>query len=179
MTGDPPMPTEDPGEQLAGMSIWAIPGLVDDPTHPEIGAVGVLTVVPARPVSTRDAYPGADEVDVIVSQLLGRGFGLLTSPDVSQLVALPVLEGVIAALRGDDSQLRITDRGVAVYDGQMGPVPPGWHASVRRVGRLTVVVSTRLDLYAEDRAGQIAAACAAGAVVGAQIPMDGDPAEAG
>jgi hypothetical protein len=31
------MPTEDPGEQQAGMSIWAIPGLVDDPAHPSLG----------------------------------------------------------------------------------------------------------------------------------------------
>jgi hypothetical protein len=76
------MSSDDPREKLPAVSIWAVPGLVDDPDYPEVGLVPVLTVVPSIAVSTSDDYPGVDSVDVIVTELLGRGFGLLVSPEV-------------------------------------------------------------------------------------------------
>ncbi|MDT7619508.1 MAG: hypothetical protein QOF99_409 [Pseudonocardiales bacterium] len=166
------MSSDDPREKLPAVSIWAVPGLVDDPDNPEVGLVPLLTVVPSIAVSTSDDYPGADSVDVIVTELLGRGFGLLVSPEVGELSALLVLRDASAALHGNGTLLRITDRDVALYDGELGPTPQGWHACVRRRSQLVVLVSSAIDLYAGDRVEQIAAA---GAVVGAQVPMVANP----
>lgn len=165
------MPSDDPPDLASGMTIWAVPGLVEDPEDPAPGAVAVLTVVPSVSVHTADGYPGADPVDVIASGLLGRGFALLVAPEVAQLVALPVLRDATAVLDEAQHWLRITDETAALYDGELAPVPPGWSAAVHRRGLLVVVISAAVDFAAVDRAAQVAAACAAGAVVGAQIQL--------
>ncbi len=171
VTGDQLMPSDDPPDLASGMTIWAVPGLVEDPEDPAPGAVAVLTVVPSVSVHTADGYPGADPVDVIASGLLGRGFALLVAPEVAQLVALPVLRDATAVLDEAQHWLRITDETAALYDGELAPVPPGWSAAVHRRGLLVVVISAAVDFAAVDRAAQVAAACAAGAVVGAQIQL--------
>jgi hypothetical protein len=86
-----------------------------------------------------------------------------------------VLRDASAALHGNDTLLRIADRDVALYDGELGPTPQGWHACVRRRSQLVVLVSSAIDLYTGDRVEQIAAACTAGAVAGAQVPVAADP----
>ncbi len=157
------MPGDDPFDLGSGVTIWGVPGLVDDPTDPETGAVAVLTVVLSASVYTADDYPGADPVDVIASGLLGRGFALLAAPDVAALVALPVLRDATAVLDEPRHWLRITDAKAALYDGGLGPVAPGWSATVHRRRLLVVLISAAVDLAALDKA-----------VVGAQIQLAPD-----
>ncbi len=136
--------------------------------------MAVLTVVPSVSVYTADDYLGADPVDVIASGLLGRGFALLAAPEVAALVSLPVLRDATAVLDEPRHWLRITDEDAALYDGELGPVPPGSSASVRSRQLLVVLISTAVDFASVDRAAQVATACAAGAVVAAKIKLAPD-----
>ncbi len=167
MAGDGPWDLAD------AMTIWAVPGLVDDPAHPALGSVAVVTVIPSMTVHTRDDYPDADVVDMIASGLLARGFALLGGPEVHQLLELPVLSDSRAELRERDARLRITDGDSALYEGGLGQAPAGWAAAARRRGRLVVLVSAAVEPHATDRAARVAQACAAGAVVAAQVEVAG------
>jgi hypothetical protein len=163
------MAGDDPWDLADAVTIWAVPGLVDAPADPALGSVAVVTIVPSMTVHTRDDYPGADVVDVIASGLLARGFALLGGPEVHQLLELPVLADSRAELRDQDTRLRITDGDSALYEGGLGKAPEGWSAAARRRGRL--VACAAVEAHATDRAAQVAHACAAGAVVAAQIEM--------
>ena len=167
------MAGEDPHDLADAMTIWAVPGVVGNPAHPELGSVAVLTIIPSFTLHTGDDYPGADTVNVVTSALLGRGFGLLSGPDVSELLALPVLADSHVELSEQDSLVRITDGDSALYDGGLGTTPPGWAASAKRRGLLVVMFSSEVDPETSDRATQFAQACAAGAVVGALIRLPG------
>jgi hypothetical protein len=68
--------------------------------------------------------------------------------------------------------LEIHEPGGVFYDGDLGEgSPQGWQQTLRRRGRLVVLVGSTLALDLGDRYGQLTAASRAGEVVGAQLPL--------
>jgi hypothetical protein len=68
--------------------------------------------------------------------------------------------------------LEIHEPGGGFYDGDLGEsLPPGWQRTLRRRGRLVVLVGSALAHDMGDRYGQLIAASRPGGVVGAQLPM--------
>lgn len=172
MTNDEPI---DPDLAAAlddeKLTLWASPGLLDDPDRPDLGQLAVLALVPSIIVQARP-QPGAELIDVLTSSLLGSGFGLLARVEPVDLVALPVLDQWSALLDRDGGLLRITEPDGTLYDGDLGPAPPdGWHDALRHRGRLIVIFATGVDIGADDRGDRVDGAAAEGRIVGAQLPL--------
>jgi hypothetical protein len=160
---------ESLGEEL---TIWASPGVVSDVGRPDLGEVSVLTCVPSLSAHVRDEHPSAELVDVIATGLLAQGFALLTGDDPTTLTALPVVAGWTAQLSSDGRLMRVGDTAGALYDGDLGAAPPdGWHAALRRRGRVVVLVGSGIDLFGAGRTARIADARRAGTMVGAQVRL--------
>ncbi|MEV1294900.1 hypothetical protein [Pseudonocardia sp. NPDC049635] len=126
-----------------------------------------MTVTFSITVTTADPHPGADPVDAITADLIGRGFTLLTGHGPPALQPAPELPGWWADLHQE--RLQITAHGETFYDGDLGPaVPHGWHHTARARGRLTILTATELDLQRPDRGEQTHHAMHAGRLVAAQ-----------
>ncbi len=167
-SGDP----IDPADLADVLTIWASPGIIEDPARPDLGPVAVLTLVPQMTVHTADDYAGAEPVDLIVSDLLRSGFGLLSRLDPAELTDLPTLDGWAAQLDPDGQRMRIVEPGGTFYDGDLGAAPPAsWHDALHRRGRLVALFGSAVDIGAADRGERINDAAAGGGVVGAQLPV--------
>jgi hypothetical protein len=153
------------------MTISASPGTIEDHTRPDIGPVAMLTATPSVSVHTSDDHAGAEVVDLVASSLLRWGFALVTAIEPAELAA-PAAARLARAARphrssAADSRAR---RGVLRRD--LGETtPPGWQQTLRRRGRLVVLVGSTLALDRGDRYGQLTAASRAGEIVGAQLPL--------
>lgn len=155
----------------AAMTIAASPGLVEDHTRPDIGPIAVLTMTPSISVHTSDDRAGAELVVLVASSLLGCGFDLVTAIEAADLAGLPLLPDWRVMLDAAGRLLEIHEPGAGFYDGDLGEsTPPGWHARVRRRGRVVLVGGT-LALDMGDRYAQLSAASRAGEIVGAQLAL--------
>jgi hypothetical protein len=167
-SGDP----IDPAGMADELTIWASPGVIDDPARPDLGPIAVLTLVPSITAYTRDDHPGAEQVDVIISDLLRSGFDLVSRLEAAELVGLPTLGDWSALLEHNGQYLQITKPGGTLYDGDLGAAPPvGWHAALRRRRRLVALVGSAMDIAAVDRGARIDQAAGTGGLVGAQLPL--------
>ncbi|MGH3611183.1 MAG: hypothetical protein ACRDRK_00885 [Pseudonocardia sp.] len=167
-SGDPTDPTDLADE----LTIWASPGVIADPARPDLGSIAVLMLVPSITAHTSDDHPGAEQIDVIISDLLRSGFGLVSRLEPAELAELPTL-GEWSALLGHNGQyLQITEPGGTLYDGDLGGAPPeGWHAALHRRRRLVALVGSAVDIGAVNRGDRIDQAAGTGGVVGAQLPL--------
>jgi hypothetical protein len=170
-SGDP----IDPADLDDELTIWACPGVLDDPARADLGPIAVLTLVPSITAHTSDGHPGAERIDVIISGLLGSGFGLVSRLQPAELADLPTLDDWSARLDDHGQHLQITQpSGTLLYDGDLGAAPPqGWHAALRQRRRLITLVSSTVHLEALDRGTRIDEAAGSGGVVGAQLPLLG------
>ncbi len=154
------------------LTLSASPGVVTDSSTPGELPWATLTLVPSLGVHTGDEHPGTELVDVVVSMLLGQGFGLLARVQLPDLLDLPVLGGWRALLEPERGRLRIVEPGGVLYDGDVGPAPPaGWHAAARDRGHLIVLVGTGIDAAVVDRVAALQRAAGAGQVIGAHVPL--------
>jgi hypothetical protein len=162
----------DPADLADELTIWASPGVIDDPARPDLGPIAVLTLVPSITAHTSDDHPGAEQIDVIISDLLRSGFGLVSRLEAAELAELPTLGDWSALLDHNGQYLQITKPGGTLYDGDLGAAPPeGWHAALRRRRRLVTLVGSALDIGAVDCGARIDRAAGTGGVVGAQLPF--------
>ncbi|MGH3569238.1 MAG: hypothetical protein ACRDRH_25080 [Pseudonocardia sp.] len=167
-SGDP----IDPAEPADELTIWASPGVIDDPARPDLGPIAVLMLVPSITAHTSDDHPGAEPIDIIVSDLLSSGFTLVSRLVSAELAELPTLGDWSALLDHDRQHLQITGPGGTLYDGDLGAAPPeGWRAALHRRRRLVALVGSAVDIGAVNRGDRIDEAAGTGGVVGAQLPL--------
>lgn len=168
-SGDP----IDPADLADELTISATPGVIDDPARPDLGPIAVLMLVPSITMHTSDDHPGAEQIDVIISDLLRSGFGLVSRLDPAELVELPTLDDWAALLDHDGQNLQITEPGgPSLYDGDLGAAPPDrWHGALHRRQLLVALIGSAVDIGAVDRGDRIDRAAGSGGVVGAQLPL--------
>jgi hypothetical protein len=132
----------------------------DDPAALVLIGPTTTTVAPCAGGDTQNRY---------LSHLLGTGFDLFTDPAAS----LPVLDGLAATFTTDGTLSVRDETGASLYDGEL-PRPAAFDDTVRRTGRLGVVVAYGLRLRNPDRdhVADLCEAMDAGLAVGAAVYLD-------
>jgi hypothetical protein len=153
------------------MTISASPGMVEDHTRPDIGPVAMLTMSPSISLHTSDDHVGAEVVDMVAPSLLRWGFALVTAIEPAELVALPLLPDWDVILDATGHWRSTSPAGCSTTVTSARARHRGWQQTLRRRGRLVVLVGSTLALDLGDRYGQLTAASRAGEVVGAQLPL--------
>ena len=148
-----------------------VPALLHEPEHPDTGLVATLMLIPTQTTFTGDLHPGAEPVTVIVSDLPGRGFGLVASLEPQFLLALPTPRRWSASVDRTARALIISAPGGLLYAGALGvDVTPDWYRAPATRNALAVLVASGVDL-GEVSLASIAIARAAGTVVGALLTL--------
>ena len=164
----------EPAHPTARAVMVGVPALLHEPEHPNAGLVAALTLIPTNTTFTGDLHAGAEPVTVVVSNLLGEGFGLVTSLEPAFLLTLPTPRGWSASVDPDTRALIINAPDGLLYAGALGvDVTPGWYHALATRNVLAVLVASGVE--PADPSGislaSIDTACIAGTVVGALIGL--------
>lgn len=164
-------PMFEPSILNESAGIWAAPGLIIEPSRPELDPVAVLTCLIPLGVRSNDYRPGAESVNLVTSTLLAEGFALVTLLDPTALIELPFLADWSVDLDGEllesaESDNLIDDSGLGLG------TPLNWRQALQRRGHLVLLMASHPD------PGRIANPAAAvdtarreGNMVGAQVSV--------
>lgn len=152
-------------------TLLASPGVVRNERTGDVAAT--LTLALSRETWVTDPHPTAEPVSVLVSEMLGRGWALLTDTYPGTVRGLPRPPGWSVQGPTADGQVAIGTADEVLYTGGLGAaVPPGWLAAIHaQDDHLAVCVAADVDLTRPDLTDHLAHARSRGQVAAALLPV--------
>lgn len=156
-------------ERTAGLDV--VLGLAEHPLHR--GGIPIVFCLPHIRARIVPSPGSADLVDVVISQMLTRGFALLGSLAHAELAAAPAVAGWHASLDLTRARAHITGPDAELlYDGTLGPIPEAFASAMRASSTIALVIVSGSTLGEGSNDAVLTRAVQEGRAVAATIPAD-------